>query len=174
MAPAAEQHDRSKDQDRLLPVLAVERALRAIVLIGVGLILLTHVHTDWADLARRFAEQIGLDPSRSETGRLVSRLAGFGPQQAHRAGEIAVGYGVLEAIEGYGLFRRRRWGEYLTIISTALLFVPEIQELHKHPTLLKVGGLVLNVVIVVYLIVRQLRRGKRAPTMVGGIQREAA
>jgi uncharacterized membrane protein (DUF2068 family) len=54
------------------------------------------------------------------------------------------------------------------------LFVPEIQELHKHPTLLKVGGLVLNVVIVVYLIVRQLRRGKRAPTMVGGIQREAA
>src|SRR6185437_8109431 len=174
MAPAAEQHDRSKDQDRLLPVLSVERARRAIVLIGVGLILLTHVHTDWADLARRFAEQIGLDPSRSETGRLVSRLAGFGPQQAHRAGEIAVGYGVLEAIEGYGLFRRRRWGEYLTIISTALLLVPEIQELHKHPTWLKVGGLVLNVVIVVYLIGRQLQRGKRAPTMVGGVRGQAA
>ena len=78
------------------------------------------------------------------------------------------------SIEGYGLFRRRRWGEYLTIISTALLLVPEIQELHKHPTWLKVGGLVLNVVIVVYLIGRQLQRGKRAPTMVGGVRGQAA
>jgi uncharacterized membrane protein (DUF2068 family) len=152
----------------------VERALRAVVLIGVGLILLTHAHTDWAELARRFAEQIGLDPSRNETGRLVSRLAGFAPQQAHRAGAIAVGYGVLEAVEGYGLFRRRRWGEYLTIVSTALLLVPEIQELHKHPTWLKVGGLVLNVVIVVYLIVRQLRRRTRSPRPVGAVRRQAA
>ena len=55
-----------RDQSRLLPVLAVERALRAVVLIGVGLILLTHTHTDWADVARRFAEQIGFDPSRNE------------------------------------------------------------------------------------------------------------
>jgi len=145
----------------------VERGLRAVVLIGVGLILVTHAHADWADLARRFAEQVGLDPSRNETGRLVSRLAGFGPRQAHRDGVVAIGYGVLEAVEGYGLFRRRRWGEYLTIVLTALLFVPEVQELVKHPTWLKVGALVLNVVIVVYLIVRLLRRRTRAPKMVG-------
>ena len=48
MASAAGQ----QRHDRLLPVLAVERTLRAIVLIGVGLILLTHRHTDWADLGR--------------------------------------------------------------------------------------------------------------------------
>jgi uncharacterized membrane protein (DUF2068 family) len=40
---------------------------------------------------------------------------------------------LLEAVEGYGLLRRRQWGEYLTVVSTALLFVPEIQELLKHP-----------------------------------------
>ncbi|MBV9728975.1 MAG: DUF2127 domain-containing protein, partial [Pseudonocardiales bacterium] len=94
------------DQSRLLPVLAVERMLRAALLVSVGLILLTHVHTDWADLARRFAEQVGLDPSRNETGRLISRLAGFGSRQARRDGAIAIGYGLLEAVEGYGLLRR--------------------------------------------------------------------
>ncbi|MDQ3904668.1 MAG: DUF2127 domain-containing protein, partial [Actinomycetota bacterium] len=80
---------------------------------------------------------------------------------------IAVGYGALEAVEGYGLFRRQRWGEYLTVVSTALLLIPEVQELLKHPTWLKVGGLVLNVVIVVYLIVRLLRRRTHAPRMAG-------
>ena len=95
-----------QDQSRLLPVLAVERALRAVVLIGVGLILVTHTHTDWADPARRFAEQLGLDPSRNETGRLISRLAGIGARQAQRDGSIDMGNGVLEAVEGYGVFRR--------------------------------------------------------------------
>ncbi len=147
-----------QDQSRLLPVLAVERALRAVLLIGVGLILLTHTHTDWAEPARRFAEQIGLDPSRNETGRLVSRLAGLGPRQTQRFGSISIGYGLLEAVEGYGLFRRRQWAEYLTVVSTALLLFPEVQELFKHPTGLKVGGLALNVVIVAYLIIRLVRR----------------
>jgi uncharacterized membrane protein (DUF2068 family) len=154
----------NRDRSWLLPVFAVERALRAVVLVGVGAILLTHVHADWAGLARRFAEQAGLDPSRNETGRLISGLGGFGPRQALRDGVIAAGYGLLEAVESYGLFRRRRWGEYLTIVSTALLLIPEVQELSKHPTGLKVGGLVLNVVIVVYLIIRLLRRPSAAST----------
>ncbi len=61
-------------------------------------------------------------------------------------------------MEGYGLLRRRQWAEYLTVVSTALLLFPEIQELFKHPTGLKVGGLALNMVIVVYLIIRLVRR----------------
>jgi uncharacterized membrane protein (DUF2068 family) len=151
-----------RDQSRLLPVLAAERMFRAVLLVGVGVILLTHMHTDWADLARRFAERVGVDPSRNETGRLISSFAGFGPHQAQRYGAIAIGYGLLEAVEGYGLLRRRRWGEYLTVVSTAVLIVPEVQELLKSPTGLKVGGLLLNVVIVVYLVIRLVRRRRAA------------
>jgi uncharacterized membrane protein (DUF2068 family) len=151
-----------RDQGRLLPLLAAERMVRAALLVGVGLVLLTHARTNWAELARRFAEQVGLDPSRNETGRLVSRLAGLGPQQIHRYAAIALGYGVLEAVEGYGLLRRRRWGEYLTIVSTAVLLIPEVQELSKHPTAVKGGGLALNVIIVGYLVVRVLRRRRGA------------
>ena len=147
-----------RDRSRLLPVLAGERALRALVLIGVGVILLAHTRTDWADVARSFAERAGLDPSRNETGRLISRLAGFGPHQAQRDGGIAIGYGLLEGVEAYGLLRRRPWGEYLTVISTALLFIPEIQELLTKPTVLKIVALLLNIVIVGYLVIRLIRR----------------
>ena len=41
-----------KDQSRLLPVLAAERLLRAALLVGVGVILLTHVHADWVACPR--------------------------------------------------------------------------------------------------------------------------
>jgi uncharacterized membrane protein (DUF2068 family) len=92
------------------------------------------------------------------TGRLISHLAGFGPAQAERDGAIAIGYGLLEAAEAYGLLRRRVWGEYLTVISTALLFIPEIQELVHKPTGLKVAAFVLNIIIVVYLGLRLVRR----------------
>ncbi|MEO7195392.1 MAG: DUF2127 domain-containing protein [Pseudonocardiaceae bacterium] len=145
------------DQSRLLPVIAAERMLRAVLLVGVGVILLTHVHADWAEFARRFAERVGLDPGHNETGRLIGRLGGFAPRRVQRFGVIAIGYGALEAVEGYGLFRRRRWGEYLTVVSTALLFIPEVQELLKHPTWLKAGALAVNVVIVVYLVFRLVR-----------------
>ena len=60
--------DSGQDRSRLLPVLAVERVIRAVLLIGIGLILLTHTHADWADLARGFIGRVGLDPSRNETG----------------------------------------------------------------------------------------------------------
>ncbi|MBV9650545.1 MAG: DUF2127 domain-containing protein [Pseudonocardiales bacterium] len=76
-----------------------------------------------------------------------------------------MGYRALEAVEGYGLLRRRRWGEYLTIVSTALLLIPGVQKLLKHPTWPAVGGLVLNVLIVIYLISRVIRRRKPAHQM---------
>jgi uncharacterized membrane protein (DUF2068 family) len=147
-----------RDRGGLLPVLAAERLVRAALLVGVGVILLRHVHADWVDLARGYAARAGLDPSRNETGRLISSLARFGPRQLQRGGEIAIGYGLLEAVEGYGLLRRRQWGEYLTVVSTALLFVPEVHELLTRPTGLKMGGFLLNVVIVVYLVIRIIRR----------------
>jgi uncharacterized membrane protein (DUF2068 family) len=150
--------DSGQDRSRLLPVLAVERVIRAVLLIGVGLILWTHTHADWTDVARGLVGRVGLDPSRNETGRLIAHLAGLGPRQVQRYGAIALGYGVLEAVEGYGLLRRRRWAEYLTVVATALLFIPEVQELLAHPTGLKIAALVVNVVIVAYLVIRLVRR----------------
>lgn len=51
---------------------------------------------------------------------------------------------MLEAVEGYGLLRRRQWAEYLTVVATALLFIPEVQELLKYPTGLKVAALLVS------------------------------
>ena len=60
-------------------------------------------------------------------------------------------------VEGVGLLLRKRWGEYLTIVVTASFIPFEIYEMAHKPTALKAGGIALNVVIVVYLVVRRWR-----------------
>ena len=78
-------------------------------------------------------------------------------------GSIAIAYGILEGIEGYGLWRRRRWAEYLTIVATGLLLIPEVDEIIKRPTGLKVAAFIVNLAIVIYLIIRVRRsRPQRA------------
>lgn len=142
---------------RLLPWIAAERAARGVLLLVAGAVLLADRHADWGGIAKWISVHLGLNP----TGRLVSHAI----DRAHRLtvrqvtvlGLLALGYGVLELVEGVGLWLRRRWAEYLTIVATALLIPLEIWELTHHATPLKAGGLVVNVLIVAYLV-RVLRR----------------
>ncbi len=167
-------HDGPKQDrgDRALPFIATERVLRAVVLIAVGLVLLTHLHTDWQRTLTDFAERAGLNPNRNGIARLLNRAGALQSHQLARDGAIAVGYGLLEGLEGYGLFRRRSWAEYLTVFSTALLFIPEIDELIRQPTAFKVAALVLNLVIVIYLIFRLGRKHRAAASSRGNDRRQ--
>ena len=140
--------------DRLLPWIAAERTARAILLIGVGIVLLTNLHHDYGGSVRHVARSFGLDPTRGGIQRLAARAGALRPRKVGEYGVIALGYGGLELAEGYGLWRRRHWGEILTVVATSLLIVPEVWELTKKPTALKAVALVVNAAIVVYLIVR--------------------
>lgn len=146
-----------QDRDRLLPWIAAERAVRAVLLTVVGIVLLTHPHTDWAHEVKRLVERLGLDPQTNWIHHLTERISRLTARQTTAFGVLAIAYGALEAGEAYGLWTRRRWGEWLTVIATSLLLVPELWELTKSVTALKLGGLLVNIAVVAYLIVR-LRR----------------
>lgn len=60
-------------------------------------------------------------------------------------------FGVLNYTEAWGLHRRQRWGEWLTVIATSLLIPFEIYEIFIGVTAFKVFILVMNVIIVYYL-----------------------
>jgi uncharacterized membrane protein (DUF2068 family) len=47
-------------------------------------------------------------------------------------GSVAIGYGVLELVEGVGLWLDQLWAEYLTVIATSLLVPFELYELVLH------------------------------------------
>jgi uncharacterized membrane protein (DUF2068 family) len=144
-------------RDRLLPWIAAERAFRAVVLVAVGLVLVSHPHTDWAGEITHLGQRLGLNPKANWFQKLVHKLSRISASEGLVFGLAGLGYGALEAIEAYGLWRRRRWGEWLTVIATSLLFVPEVWELSKSASVLKLGALLANIAIVAYLVWR-LRR----------------
>ena len=84
-----------------------------------------------------------------------------------RIGSILLVTAIYTAVlltEGIGLWLRKTWAEWLTVIATASLIPFELWQLffgHHHKPLAVLGATTLNVIIVVYLVY-QLRMGRRA------------
>lgn len=132
------------------------------MLIVLGIALVSHPHANWAKDISDVARHLGLDPNGNGIHKVLDEVRRVSPREELFFGIVALAYGALEGTEAYGLFRRRRWGEWLTVVATSLLLVPEVWEIAKKPTLLKVGGLIVNLAIVAYLLWR-LRREPTAP-----------
>ncbi|GAA0414804.1 DUF2127 domain-containing protein [Streptomyces luteireticuli] len=81
-------------------------------------------------------------------------------------GLVIAAYAVLEGVEAVGLWRAKRWAEYLTFVATTVLLIPELYELHERVSPLKLCTLVINLAVVVYLLFAKrlfgLRGGRRA------------
>lgn len=75
-------------------------------------------------------------------------------------------YGLLQLVEGTGLWLLKRWGEYFAVVATSLGLPIEIYELTEKITYIRVGALVINVAAVIYLLLSKrlfgLRGGKAA------------
>jgi uncharacterized membrane protein (DUF2068 family) len=145
---------------RLLPWIAGERALRGLLLAGVGVYLATHTNANLGSIGAHIAKTIELNPQRGVGRAIVSRLAELDHRKIVWFAAGALGYGVLELVEGVGLFLRKRWAEWLTVVATSLLVPLEIYELVKKPSPLKAAGLAVNVLVVLYLV-RVVRRHAR-------------
>jgi uncharacterized membrane protein (DUF2068 family) len=141
-------------KDRLLPWIAAERTLRAVVLVLVGIALIANPHHDWGKTVAKFAGDLGLNPNSNGIEKIIHKLHAISSDRYAVYGIIALAYGALEAAEGYGLWRRRRWAEYLTVLATSLLFIPEIWEIAHKASPLKIAALLVNIAVVAYLIFR--------------------
>jgi uncharacterized membrane protein (DUF2068 family) len=144
----------SARKDRLLPWIAAERTFRAVVLVVIGVVLITHPHTNWSAEISHFAQKLGFDPKQNWIQRILKDAAKVNASKGLLFGLVALAYGALEGAEGYGLWRRRRWGEWLTVLATSLLLIPEVWELTKSTTALKLGALLVNILVVAYLLAR--------------------
>jgi uncharacterized membrane protein (DUF2068 family) len=77
---------------------------------------------------------------------------------------IAVGlivYGLLQLVEGLGLWLLKRWGEYFAVIATSFFIPIEIYELTERVTWVRVGALIINIAAVVYILLSKRLFGLR-------------
>jgi uncharacterized membrane protein (DUF2068 family) len=158
----AKAHDQPRSR-RVLRLIAAERIIRGALLLAAGVYLLFHVNSDFGRLAERVLRAIDLDPRRPLFHRVVAYLHHVYASEVRIAALFALGYGTLELVEGTGLWLDQLWAEYLTVIATSLLVPFELYELVHHPSLLKAGGLVVNIAIVAYLVHLLRRRRRESP-----------
>ena len=147
----------AESRGRLIWLIALERTLRGLLLLAAGIYLLAKSGANFGDIANHIAARLELDPQRPWIRHLVAKLGRLRKHEVQLFGVLAIGYAALEITEGVGLFYRKRWAEWLTVVATSLLVPIEVYELVRHPSWLKAGGIVVNIAIVAYLI-RVVRR----------------
>src|SRR5271165_2720385 len=93
---------------------------------------------------------------------LLQWFSGLSDARIHALRVVTLSYAAVFAVEGVGLWMRRRWAEWLTVVITASLIPLEIWELLHRPSLGKAWVIAANAVIVGYLIWHVRRRNSRA------------
>lgn len=148
--------------DRLLRVIAVFKFLKAVFLMALSVGALRLLHQDLGDILEHWIGALGLDPGNRYLDALLARTSRLTADQIKKMGIGGLLYAALFLAEGTGLWLRKRWGEWLTVMITSSLLPVEIYEIIRHPTAVRVVVLVVNVGIVWYLV--HHIRSKKAPS----------
>jgi uncharacterized membrane protein (DUF2068 family) len=157
----------------ILRVLAVERVLRALVLVAAayGVYRFSSAQTalkgafaSWLPAAQPLASRFGVDLDRTALVHEATKALNAGRGAIVLVAVGLLVYGLVEGVEGVGLWLAKRWAEYLTVVATAVFIPYEVYELTKAVTVTKALAFVVNVAAVVYLIVAKRLFGVRGGT----------
>ena len=140
--------------DRLIRLIAVFKFVKGGLLVALGIGVFNLLHKDIAGAVEHWIEALRLDPGNHFLNAALAKASNVSPEQIKKIGLGSFLYAGLFLTEGTGLWLRKRWGEWLTVIVTGSLIPVEIYEIHRHLSVLKFGVLAVNVAIVGYLIFR--------------------
>lgn len=132
-------------------VVAVFEAAKGLLILLAGFGLLSIVHQDAQQVAEDIVRHFHLNPA-SRYPRIFIDVAGniSDPQLWLMAG-FALVYASIRLIEAYGLWRERRWAEWLAVLSGAIYVPIEVYEVLSGISWIKVSTLTVNICIVVYM-----------------------
>lgn len=145
-------------------LIAAFKLLKGLALLAVGVAVHMLANKDLVMQAQHWADLFRVDPHNHFLNLLLEKLTTV---DAHKLRALSLGtfvYSGLFLTEGVGLSLRKRWAEFLTVISTAGLIPLEIYELIRLPTFPRALLLLGNVAVVAYLIfeIRRLTMSRHA------------
>jgi uncharacterized membrane protein (DUF2068 family) len=159
----------------LLRVFAVERFLRFLIL-GAAAYGVWRFRYDKAGIQRAFNDALpvirdlyrglGFDVNHSKLLGFIQRSFTLNSRTLVYLAIGLAAYAVIELVEAVGLWLGRRWGEYFALVATSVFLPYEIYDLTVKVTWLRLGALVVNLLLVIYLLWTKrlfgVRGGKKA------------
>src|SRR3989475_4198195 len=127
------------------------KVLKGLLRLIVGVGLLKRVHADIATLFSHLLESLHLNADSRILHSLVLKGDALQPHNLFMMSLVSMVYAALLLTEGVGLWFEFSWAAYLTVISTSLLLPFELYEVIERITAVRIGVLLLNLVILLYL-----------------------
>jgi uncharacterized membrane protein (DUF2068 family) len=134
-----------------LPWIVAFKAIKAALLIALGVALLFTINRDPVDVVLQLAQAVHLPLTSHLFDRLLSFAVRTTPTKEVAIALTAFGYAILLGTEGVGLYLRRSWARWFTIGVTSSLMPIEVYEIVREPRVLRALIFVLNAAVVVYL-----------------------
>lgn len=145
----------------IIRLLGLERGIRGLIVFFVGVAvwqlqisqesLVDHLN-EALPLLKPFADQIGWNMNDSGIIDFLSKLLSTSPHTLSLITLALISYGILQIVEGTGLWFQKRWAEYLAVVATSAFIPLEIFELTHKITVLRAGALVINIGAVIWLL----------------------
>ena len=135
-----------------LRIIAIYKAVKTVGLIAIAIFAF---HLDREENFARLVtwlEHLSLTDSNSLRWKLVTTLQDWGPSKFVAIGLVALAYAAIFATEGIGLWLRKHWAEWFTVIATGSLIPVELYEVFERFNWIKLAVLIGNVAIVIYLV----------------------
>jgi uncharacterized membrane protein (DUF2068 family) len=141
----------------VLRFIAAFKFSQAITLIGVALAAFQLLRPEIAALVQQWVDTLPISSEQNAVQHFVGWTMGLAPHQVMGIGFGALLYALLFLVEGIGLWARKAWAEWLTVIATGLPIPLELWEVTRHVSPLGIAALVANVTVV-WLLARHLRQ----------------
>jgi uncharacterized membrane protein (DUF2068 family) len=154
----------------VLRLLGTERLVRAVVIGAAAYAVLRYSHSEDSlrqlfdkDLpaAKPLANVFGYNLDKSSIVKHIDNLLNVKRSTLRIVSVLLAAYALIEAIEGAGLCMLKRWGEYFSVIATAIFLPYEVYEIAGKISAFKIGTFVLNLAAVVYLLLSKRLFGLR-------------
>ncbi len=152
-------------RERGLLLVGIFKLSKAIFFTAVGAGALDLMNKNISDVVLRVIDALRIDPERHFVGILLDHVGLIQPQTLRRAGILSFMYAAVCVVEGTGLILEKRWAEYFTVILTSLGLPWESYELIERYSPYKVGLLLINLAVLIYLvwILKKRREGGGEP-----------
>ena len=142
----------------LRAVACIEAAKGTIVLL-VGCGLLTLIHKNIQQYAELLIPHLHLNPAKGYPHIFLDLASQITDARLWMLAGAAIAYALVRFIEAYGLWYAKHWAEWFAVLSGGIYIPFEIHGLVKHPSILTLGALLVNIVVVL-IMTRELLDGK--------------
>jgi uncharacterized membrane protein (DUF2068 family) len=144
--------DAHRRQRRMLRAVALFELSKGIFVLLMGILAIALVHKDLWLIAESLLAAFHIDTDRRTAQMFLNFADNITDARLWAAARIAFAYAGLRFAESYGLWHERTWGEWVALVSGALLMPMEVHELLRGLTWIRGAMFVGNVAVVLYML----------------------